>query len=127
MLKAAQKAVQRALLLEDIEVETKIEGQLLLAHVDLLSGHTQQAYERAVSVLEEARCCELVWLIARAQRILGSILARQDQQAQAQPCFEQALEAFRKSGMHIEYERTLHEYEAALCYDFHEQGDTHVE
>ena len=41
------------------------------------------------------------------------------QQEQAEQYFEQALQTFRKSGMRLEYARTLHEYGTALL----RQGD----
>ncbi len=114
LLHGARRALQRAIALEEIEAETGTEGLLLLARIDLLLGHGEQAHERAARVLEEARRCELVWLLARARRVMGSILAAQDRQEQAWRYFEQALETFHSSGMHIEYARTLHEYGTAL-------------
>jgi DNA-binding SARP family transcriptional activator/Tfp pilus assembly protein PilF len=131
ILKRAKKTLLHALALEGIEAETRTEGELALAQVELLLGEIESARQRTVQTLEEAGRFELVWLIARAQRIMGSILARQGQQERAQHYFEQALETFRKSGMRLEYARTLHEYGAVLVrsyglenqeYSKHEQG-----
>ncbi len=117
MLKRAKRTLARALALEGIEAETRTEGELALAQVELLLGDGESARQRATRTLEEAGRFELVWLIARAQRILGGILAmqgQQDEQEQAQRHFEQALQTFHKSGMRLEYARTLHEYGIAL-------------
>ncbi len=110
VLHRAKRTLQRALLLEGIEAETRIEGQLALAQADLLLGEVETAQQRALQTLEEAKRYELTWLIARAQRILGSIFAVQGQREQAELYFEQALHTFRKSGMRLEYARTLHYY-----------------
>ena len=64
----------------------------------------------ALQTLEEAQRYELTWLVARAQHMLGSIFAAQGRREQAKLHFEQALHAFRKSGMRLEYARTQHDY-----------------
>lgn len=110
VLRRAKRTLQRALLLEGIEAETRIEGQLALAQAELLLGEVETAQQQALQTLEEAKRYELTWLIARAQRILGSIFAVQRQREQAELYFEQALHTFRKSGMRLEYARTLHYY-----------------
>ncbi|MFL5700189.1 MAG: hypothetical protein ACJ797_24185, partial [Ktedonobacteraceae bacterium] len=110
MLKRAKRTLQRALLLEGMEAETRAEGQLALAQADLRLGEVETAQQRALQTLEEAKRYELIWLIARAQRILGSIFAVQGQREQAELHFEQALHTFRRSGMRLEYARTLHDY-----------------
>lgn len=117
MLERAKRTLARVLALEGIEAETRTEGELALAQVELLLGDGESARQRATRTLEEAGRFELVWLIARAQRILGSILAMQGQQnerEQAQRHFKRALQTFHKSGMRLEYARTLHEYGIAL-------------
>ncbi|MFL5703431.1 MAG: tetratricopeptide repeat protein, partial [Ktedonobacteraceae bacterium] len=116
VLHRAKRTLQRALLLEGIEAETRIEGQLALAQADLLLGEVETAQQRALQTLEEAKRYELTWLIARAQRILGSIFALQGQREQAELHFEQALHTFRKSGMRLEYARTLHYYGLMLLH-----------
>ena len=99
-----------------MEAETRTEGQLAMAEVELLLGQLDSAEQRTRQTLDEAIRFELLWLIARAQRILGSILAirsHQEEQAQAElqqqatDYFEQALTTLRKSGMRLEYARTL--------------------
>src|SRR5579875_1421028 len=113
-LKRAKKTLLHALTLEGIEAETRTEGELALAQVELLLGEVESAQRRTLRTLEEADRFELVWLIARAQRVMGSILARQDQQEQARHYFEQALQTLRKTGMRLEFARALHEYGSAL-------------
>ncbi len=90
-----------------MEAETRAEGQLALAQADLLLGEVETAQQQALQTLEEAHRYELTWLIARAQRLLGSIFAAQGQREQAVQHFEQALHT---SGMHLEYARTLRYY-----------------
>src|SRR5205823_402184 len=77
VLQRAKRTLLRALLIEGMEVETRAEGQLALAQVDLLLGAVETAQQRALQTLEEAHRYELTWLVARAQRILGSIFAMQ--------------------------------------------------
>ncbi len=79
----AQSVLERALALEELEAETKIEGQLILARVFLFLGNLDKARHQAISTLDEARQHELVWEPARAQSLLGSILAAKGQQEQA--------------------------------------------
>jgi tetratricopeptide (TPR) repeat protein len=107
LLQRARRTLQRVLLLEGIEVETRTEGKLVLAQADLLSGQLNEAYEQATSALEEARTFEQVWLVARAHRILGEIRTAQLQLEQAQPHFERSARLFRKHGMRLELGRTL--------------------
>jgi tetratricopeptide (TPR) repeat protein len=113
-LKRARRALQHALVLESIEVETKIEGQLALAHVSLLLGEVESAFQQAQQTLEEASRSALTWLVARAQHVLACILVTQGQQEQAKRHFEQVLRMFRKYGMRLEYGRTLQEYGNAM-------------
>jgi DNA-binding SARP family transcriptional activator/predicted negative regulator of RcsB-dependent stress response len=109
-LKRAKNTLSRALRLESIDAETRIEGALTLVQATLLLGDLSEAYQRALQTLEEARASELTWLTARAQRLLGSILVAQKQPDQGTQYFEQALKTFRKCNMRLEYARTLHEY-----------------
>ncbi len=109
-LNRARKTLQHALALEEMEAETRTEGRIALAQVMLLLGDTATAQQLAQQALEEARQFELTWLIARAQRVLGSIYVAQGANEQAQPYFDQALRAFRKTGMRLEHARTLQQY-----------------
>ena len=110
MLKRAKRTLQRALLLEGMEAETRAEGQLALAQADLRLSEVETAQQRALQTLEEAKLYELTWLVARTQRILGSIFVVQGQREQAGLHFKQALYTFRRSGMRLQYARILHYY-----------------
>src|SRR5581483_2310108 len=90
-----------------MEAETKTEGQLVLAQTLLLLGDTKAAQHLAMKTLEDARRFELTWLIARTQRVLGSISETSGQQRQADEQFELALRTFRRHGMRLEYGHTL--------------------
>ncbi len=115
LLRLAHQTLQRALAIEGMEAENRTEGKLALAEVELLLGQVENAEQRVRQTLDEATRLDLIWLIARAQRILGSILvtrSHQEEQAQelqeeAAHYFEQALTTQQKSSMRLEYERTL--------------------
>jgi tetratricopeptide (TPR) repeat protein len=113
-LKRSQKALERALALKELESETRFEGQLSMVQVLLLQGELNRAWQQAINTLEEARQYELIWQPARAQSLMGSILAAQGQMEQATQYFEEAINVFRKYGMHLEFARTLHSYGVAL-------------
>ena len=110
VLRRASNTLQRALHCEGVLAETRTEGRLALAQVNWLLGDLDLAYQQATQVLEDAHQSELVWLEARAQRILGGILVQQQQLVKAVQCFEQALQMFRKCGMCLEETRTLQTY-----------------
>jgi DNA-binding SARP family transcriptional activator len=109
-LRRARKTLQHLLTLEELEAETKTEGRIALGQVMFLLGDMETAQRLTMQGLEEARQFELTWLIARAQRILGCIRVAQEQTEQAVLYFEQALRTFRKTGMRLEYARTLYQY-----------------
>jgi tetratricopeptide (TPR) repeat protein len=106
----AHISLQRALTFDRLEAETRNRGQLLSAQVSLLLGDAEAAQVQALHALKKARQHELTWLVARAQHLLGTILAAQGQQKQASEYFEQAIQAFRKYGMRLELARTLQSY-----------------
>ncbi len=110
LLMQAKKTLQHALALEGIYAETKTESRLVLAQVLLLQGEVETAQQQAEQALEEARQSELTWLFACAQRILGDVSTMSGRQEQADAYFDQALRTFRKSGMRLEYARTLQAY-----------------
>jgi hypothetical protein len=56
----------------------------------------------------------LTWLLAGTQRLLGTILAAQDNDEQADRYFRQALQFSRERGMRVEYARALQSYGEAL-------------
>jgi tetratricopeptide (TPR) repeat protein len=110
LLGQAKKTLSHALALGSIEAETRIEGRLLLAQTHLLSDELELAYQQTQQAQEEAVQSELTWLVIRAQRLQGCILATQHRYEQAEHFFEQAMRAFRKCGMRLEYARTLYHY-----------------
>ncbi len=110
MLMRAKKTLKHALALDGIEAETRIEGRLLLAQAHLLLDELDLAHQQTQQAQEEAVQSELTWLVIRAQRLQGCILATQHRYEQAEHFFEQAMRAFRKCGMRLEYARTLYHY-----------------
>ncbi len=63
--------------------------------------------------LEEARQYELIWLIARAQRLLGISWRRMAKGNRLNKTSSRTT-YFRKSGMRLEYARTLQSYAVVL-------------
>ena len=106
MIFRARRALRRAVALEGIEAETRIEGQAALAEAARLAGDLDEARQQAEMALAEAQRCELTWLAARAQRILGAVLAAQGQRDQAGQYFAQALQTCERCGMRLELART---------------------
>ena len=113
-LMRAQKVLKYALVLKELESENRIEGQLALAQVLWCCDELKTAKQLALNTMEEAHQSELLWSYLRAQRLLGSILASQGEQEQAQGHFVEALQAFRTYGMGLEVARTLYSYGTAL-------------
>src|SRR6266566_9697853 len=114
LLRRAGITLQRALSLEGLEAETRTDGQLALAQVSLLLGKNEIAQQQAIQAMEDARRYEQTWLLACAQRLMGSILTTMGQQEQADEYFRQAIETFHKCGMRLELARTLQSYGVAL-------------
>ena len=114
LLHRARTMLQRCITLDEIEAETKTEGKLLLAQVALLTGELEEAQRQAEQTLQEAKQYELTWLVARTQRLLGSIAAARHEDESARQYFEAALRTFQKRGMYLEEARTLRERGAAL-------------
>ncbi len=106
MIFRARRALRRAVALEGIEAETRIEGQAALAEAARLAGDLDEARQQAEMALAAAQRCELTWLVARAQRILGAVLAAQGQRDQAGQYFAQALQTCERCGMRMELART---------------------
>jgi hypothetical protein len=106
--------VQRALDLEGLEAETRTEGQLVQAKVAFLMGDVDEARQQTLQTMHQAQRYEQIWLLACAQRLMGSILAALGQQEQAHTCFEQALETLAHSDMRLEWARTLQSYGTTL-------------
>jgi DNA-binding SARP family transcriptional activator/predicted negative regulator of RcsB-dependent stress response len=110
ILNRAKRTLQRALALEGIDADTKTDEQLTLAQVFLLLGELDGAQKLATQALEEAHQFELTWFVVWAQRLLGTILAKQNQPDEAEKYFEQALRMSRKYETRLEYARTLYQY-----------------
>lgn len=123
VLKRARGTLQHALLIKGQEAETRTEGQLIMAHVSMLVGEMEVAHQQATHALEEARRFELMWLIARAQSLLGSISTIRGQHERADEYFEQALRMFRRSEMKLARARTLQQYGVALVQRDSEAGN----
>ncbi len=126
-LKQAKKSLRHALVLAGLETETRIEGQLVQARVSLLLGEIESALQQTRQTLEEASLSELTWIVAGAQRVLGSIFAAQGKQEQAEKYFEQALRTFRKCGMRLECGRTLQQYGDLLMQQDGKEGKRYAQ
>ena len=114
LLHKARISLQQALALGGLEAETRTEGQLTQAMVFFLMGGIDEAQQKAIQVMHQAQQHEQIWLLAGAQRLMGSILSALAQPEQANEYFGQALELFDKRGMRLEWARTLQSYGIAL-------------
>jgi tetratricopeptide (TPR) repeat protein len=119
----ARLSLKRALSLEGLEAETRTEGRLAISEASFLLGEIDTAYQQSQEVLEEAGRYEQTWLLACAQRLIGSILSTKEQYEQADSNYTQALDILRKRRMRLEEARTLHSYGESLLqranYDEH--------
>jgi tetratricopeptide (TPR) repeat protein len=114
LLSRAKQTLQHALALVGMEIEATIEGQLSLATVYFLLGELASACDLAYQALQEAQEQEIIRTVGRTYRLLGLILAAQADHAQAQYCFEQAMQIFRERELRLDYARTLYYYSFAL-------------
>jgi len=72
-LKRARSTLQRALVLQGLEVETRVRCQLALAEVLLLMGQDESAREEATRALEEAHRFELEAMLKECEQLLDKI------------------------------------------------------
>ena len=114
LLLNARAALERALALEGLDAEVMTEGHLTLAGVYFFLGDLDTAQQKAFQTLEEARGRELTRLQGRSQRLLGRILAAQDQHKRADEYFMQAIEVFNTYEMRLDYARALHGFGVTL-------------
>lgn len=114
LLQRAKSTLQRAIAQEGVEMETIIDGKLLLATVHFLRDDLTTAKQTALQTLQDAQQQETIRVIGRAQRLLGRILTGQGAYDEADVYFEQALQIFREQELHLDYARTLHSYGIAL-------------
>jgi tetratricopeptide (TPR) repeat protein len=114
LLSRAKQTLQHALALVGMEIEATIEGQLSLATVYFLLGELASARDLAYQTLQEAQEQEIIRTVGRTYRLLGLILAAQADHAQAQYCFEHAMQIFRERELRLDYARALYCYGFAL-------------
>jgi tetratricopeptide (TPR) repeat protein len=126
LLNRARICLLRTLTLEGLEAETRTDGQLALAQVSLLQGEFDTAQQQTFQTMEEAHRDEQTWLLAYAQRLMGSILTLMGRQEQADEYFEQSLETFHSCGMRLEWARTLQSYGVSLL-EKHSRGESSYE
>ena len=110
----AQTILQRATALEGMEVENIIEGKYLLALAYFWLDDLDSAACTAQQALREAQGHETPGIVGRSLQLLGRILARQDQQQQADSYFQLAIQICRDHGLQLDYARTLYNYGEVL-------------
>jgi len=113
---AAGSAVQHTLSCSNVDIEVRTEAQFIMAHVSLLLGNEEEAWQQAMQMLESARQYEFTWLVARTTRLLACILVVRGRYQDAGLHFEQAMQLFRICGMDLEYARTLQLYGTMLLH-----------
>src|ERR1019366_7621538 len=114
LLLRARSTLQRALSLEELDIEAFTDGKHLLATAEYLLDDVKLARQTALQTLKAAQENETGRILGRAYRLLGRILTSQGQYEQADLYFEQAITLFREGGLRLDYARTLHSYGAIL-------------
>ncbi len=114
LLLRARSTLQRAISLDELDIEAFTDGKHLLATAYYLLDDVKLARQTALQTLKEAQENEAGPIIGRANRLLGRILMNQGQYEQADLYFEQAITLFREGGLRLDYARTLHSYGAIL-------------
>jgi len=118
----AMSTLQRAVVVEGLETELVVEGQLILASIYFLLGDMERAKQETVHTMEEAERYELTRMLARSYRLLGRILAVCGEYTQANAYFDRALQIFRECEFRLDYARALHGYGVTLI-ERHAPGD----
>lgn len=113
LLASAKRAILRALT-EEVEAETRLEGQLALAEIAWLQGDCPSALGGTKAIIEQAGQHEQRAMLARATALLASLMTGQGDLEQATSHFEQALSLFHASGMRLERAYALQRYGMAL-------------
>jgi DNA-binding SARP family transcriptional activator/Tfp pilus assembly protein PilF len=114
LLQRARSTLERAVSMEELEVEASVEARLNLASAYFFLGDIDLAHHAVLRSLHAAQRFELSRLHGRSLRLLGRILAAQDQHVQADRSFEEALKIFQKYDMRLDYARALHGYGVVL-------------
>jgi serine/threonine protein kinase/tetratricopeptide (TPR) repeat protein len=132
LLKRARGTLHHALAFQELEAETRTEGRLALAQAELLLGEVEIAHQLILQALQEVRQYELLWQLARTQRLSGCVLAAQGEYEQGYQQFEQAMQQARACAMPVEYARTLLWYGLTLLRlelpggERHQQGRSYL-
>ena len=113
LLASAKRAILRALT-NEVEAETRLEGQLALAEIAWLEGDYPSAHSNAQAIIVEATQHEQRAVLARATELLGSLLAAEGDLEQATRHFEQTIRLYHVSGMRLERAHALQSYAVAL-------------
>ena len=113
LLTSAKRAILRALT-NEVEAETRLEGQLALAEIAWLEGDYPSAHSNAQAIIAEATQHEQRAVLARATELLGSLLAAEGDLEQATRHFEQTIRLYHVSGMRLERAHALQSYAVAL-------------
>ncbi|HZR38693.1 MAG TPA: tetratricopeptide repeat protein, partial [Ktedonobacteraceae bacterium] len=114
LLLRAKSTLQRATALEGWEAENIIDGKYLLAQVHFLLGDLKTAQCMALQTLKVAQEHETARIIECTYRLLGYILAAQEDYRQAEQYFSQAIQVCSERGLRLDYARALHGYGMVL-------------
>ncbi len=114
MLLKARSTARRAIAIEGLETELVVEGHYILATIHYLLGDVELARQEALQTIEQADQYEVTRIKARAQRLMGRMLAMQGDYEEADRYFEQALQVFRECELRLDYARTVHGYGISL-------------
>ncbi len=126
LLLKARSTVLHAIAFEGLEADLVVEGRYILATIYFLLGNVEAARQEALKTIEDARQYEVTRIMARAQRLMGRILAIQGDYTQADSYFEQTLQIFRECDLRLDYARTIHRYGITLL-ERSESGDVNYQ
>jgi predicted ATPase/DNA-binding SARP family transcriptional activator len=115
-LARAKKTLQRAITLEDMEIENIIKGKVLLAMVYFLQGDFYTADILAQQTLREALEQGAILSAGHIYRLLGSIVAEQSHYETAEEYFHQATNIFQERALRLDYARTLQQHGMTLTH-----------
>ncbi|MBV9231158.1 MAG: tetratricopeptide repeat protein, partial [Chloroflexi bacterium] len=94
----------------EVDVELVIDGQLLLATIQLLLNDIEEAYKIAYQALQNVLSQEMTQLSSHAYLLLGRIQDARGEHVQAEQYYHQALNIYQQYGFHLGYARALHYY-----------------
>ena len=119
----ARNSLRHVLVLDGLELETRIECLQAQAQIAFLLGEIASAHQQTLQIIEEVRNREQSWLLACALRLLGCILATELRYEEASANFEQSLTLLQVCGMRLEWALTQCAYAESILLHYHQDDN----